>query len=440
MDKHIYDTYVSILRTELIHALGCTEPIAIAYAAATARQVLGCEPEHIKVSCSGNIVKNVKGVTVPNSGGQKGIAAAAVLGAIGGTAEKKLDVLADVTDADRVRTRELCAAGFCDCELIEGAENLFIVIDAEGGGHTVRVELQKYHTNITSILKDGVEIPDNVSAENAAGGTESAQSGKTAASAASPAPDKGLLSVKDILLFAEEVKIADIEEVLGDQIRCNSAISEAGMTAPYGAEVGRTIAKYKDMEDVRIRAQAFAAAGSDARMSGCPLPAVINSGSGNQGITVTMPVLAYAEKYGFDQDRIYRGLAVANLISIHIKRFIGNLSAYCGAVNAGCGAACGIAWMLGYGEDVISRLITNSLATIGGMVCDGAKPSCASKIAAAVDTALLSLELAIDGHVFAPGEGLVKNDVEETIQSIGRMGRVGMKSTDIEILNIMLDK
>ncbi|MDE7035125.1 MAG: L-serine ammonia-lyase, iron-sulfur-dependent, subunit alpha, partial [Eubacteriales bacterium] len=243
-----------------------------------------------------------------------------------------------------------------------------------------------------------------------------------------------------ILEFANTVSLGDIEEVIGRQVEYNTAISNEGLSGVYGAQAGRVLLGTGQPADPRTRAKAAAAAGSDARMSGCPLPVVINSGSGNQGITITMPLVEYAKAYNISRERLFRALAAANLIAIHQKKYIGSLSAYCGAVSAACGAGAGIAYMLGGSYELVSRTITNTIATIGGMVCDGAKSSCAAKIASAVECALFAYELAKEGHVFQPGEGMVKSTVEETIKSIGRMGRVGMHETDIEILNIMLGK
>lgn len=423
MNQLIYDCYLAILKSELVVALGCTEPIAIAYAAAKAREVLGEFPEHCKVSCSGNIVKNVKGVTVPNSGGEKGIVIAATLGIVGGDPAKEMAVLESVTDADRIKAKELASSDFCQCELIEGVENLYIIVELATKAHMARVEIKNYHTNITCIEKDGEILYTN----------------KEEKESVSATPDKTLLNVKDILAFADEVRMEDIEATLSRQIEMNTLLAEEGLRVPYGAQVGQTLLREYPADDVRIKAMAYAAAGSDARMSGCPMGAVINSGSGNQGITVTMPLVKYAEECHASKEKLYRALIVANLIAIHQKRYIGSLSAYCGAVSAACGSASGIAYMLGYDYSVIADQITNTIATIDGMVCDGAKPSCAAKISAAVNAALLGLQLAIDHQSFKSGEGIVKNDVESTIQSVGRMGRVGMKSTDVEILNIMLD-
>lgn len=426
MEKKVYDTYVQILRNELKVALGCTEPIAIAYAGAKVREVLGQMPEHLEVGCSGNIVKNVKAVTVPNSGGQRGIQAAAAMGVIGGDASQELAVLEAVKPADIEKCKALLKTDFVDCNLVENVANLYIDIKATAGEHSAEVEIQDYHSNITKIVKDDQVL---LNRDNAAG-KEAAPEG----------PDKSLLNVKDILEFADTVDLKEVQDVLERQIEYNTAISEEGLKHPYGAEIGRTLMEDFDTSKVEVQAKALAAAGSDARMSGCPMPVVINSGSGNQGITVTMPVVVYAKYYHIPQEKLYRALIVSNLISIHQKRYIGSLSAYCGATSAACGSGAGIAYMMGMNYEEISEVITNSIATIGGMACDGAKSSCAAKIAAAVECATVAIHMARKKRAFKSGEGLVKDNVEETIAAIGDMGRVGMKSTDVEILNIMLDK
>lgn len=423
MNKKTYDTYVSLLHKELTMATGCTEPIAIAYAGARLRAALGAIPEHCTVYCSGNIVKNVMAVTVPNSGGAKGIDTAAMLGIIGGDASRVLDVLHAVSEEDIALTKKLIAEKRCDCELVEGVANLYIRIEAQAGEDTALVEIKDYHSNVTRLEKNGKPLI----AVSSAGESET------------DAPDKSLLNVRDIYDFANEVDLDDVREVLENQIKCNSAIAEEGLKNDWGAEVGRTILE-SEGESLVNKARAYAAAGSDARMNGCPLPVVINSGSGNQGITVTMPLLVYAKEYKVEHEKVLRALALANLISLHQKRYIGSLSAYCGSVSAATASACGIAYMLGADYEKICGIITDSINTTGGMVCDGAKSSCASKIATSVGMALLSMDMSLKGRVFLPGEGLVEDNVEDTIASVGRMGREGMKSTDVEILKIMLGK
>ena len=423
MEQKVYDTYVALLRAELTMATGCTEPIAIAYAGAKLREVLGDIPEHCTVYCSGNIVKNVYAVTVPNSGGSRGIDTAAMLGIVGGDASATLDVLHAVKPEDIKLMKELLAEGRCDCELVEGVANLYIRIEAEAHGQTALVEIRDYHSNITRIEKNGEVLFSADSAE-----------------ADTAAPDKSLLNVKDILAFGDALNLDDLRDILKNQIRCNSAIAEEGLKNPWGAQVGKSILEGENGDSLINRARAWAAAGSDARMNGCPLPVVINSGSGNQGITVSMPLYVYAQEYGIDEDRMLRALAVANLISLHQKRYIGSLSAYCGATSAATASACGIAWMLGESYEVICGILTDAINTVGGMVCDGAKSSCAAKIATAVGTALMALDMSRKGRVFLPGEGMVSDEIEKTIANIGRMGRDGMKSTDVEILKIMLGK
>lgn len=422
MDKNLYQNYVKILNNELVPALGCTEPIAIAYAAAKARAVLGEFPDHVEMCCSGNIIKNVMGVTVPNSGGLRGIDVAATLGIVGGDADKELEVLEKVNRTHIERTKALVADGFCRCRLQEGVENLYIVAKVMKGTHYAEVTIINRHTLITRIVKDGEILFEHQVSEE------------------SPDyADKSLLNVKDILTFAGEVDLEDIRDAIGNQIAMNTAISDEGMKHAYGAQVGRTLLEYYG-DDVRTRARARAAAGSDARMGGCSLPVVINSGSGNQGLTVSLPVIEFAKELNASEDELYRALVVGNLISIHQKKYIGSLSAYCGAVSAACGAGAAITYLYGGSEEEIGLTITNTIANVGGIVCDGAKSSCAAKIASAVDAAILAHFMAKKHHSFQPGEGIVQEDVEGTIKSMGYIGRVGMRNTDTEILNIMIDR
>lgn len=425
MERKIYDEYLSILKNELIPALGCTEPISIAYASAKARQVLGRMPERLELWCSGNIIKNVKGVVVPNSGGLHGIDVAGILGAVGGNPDKELEVLETVTPEHIEQTKLLLKKDFCTCHLIENVENLFIVAKVFAGDDTAEVEIASRHTNITRLVKNGRELDVDQHVQFAE------HQGKKL--------DKSLLNVKDILEFADCVNVDEIREVLDNQIEMNTAISQEGLKGCYGAEVGKTLLKYYG-DDVKIRARAAAAAGSDARMGGCSMPVVINSGSGNQGMTVSLPVIEYAKEMGVPREKLYRALVVSNLISIHQKKYIGSLSAYCGAVSAACGSGAAITYL--YGGDLadVSNTITNTIGNVGGIVCDGAKSSCAAKIASAVDAAIMAHYMTENSKTFRAGEGLVKNDVEGTIESIGRVGREGMKATDVEILNIMIEK
>ena len=413
MDKKLYDNYINILKEELVPALGCTEPIAIAFAGAKVREVLGDMPESVVVKCSGNIIKNVKGVTVPNSNGLKGIDVAAVLGIVGGDASKNFEVLSSIKQEDIDNTKKLLKTDFCKCELIENVENLYIIIEAKNKKSNAVVEIRNGHTNITKIIKDGKEIfksDDNSSSDSNT--------------------DRESLTVKDIYTFANEVKIEDIKDVISRQIDMNTAISKEGINNEYGASIGKTLLKYYGENDIRNKAKAYASAGSDARMGGCAMPVVTNSGSGNQGITASIPVIEYASHLNVSEEKLYRALVLSNLIAILQKKHIGKLSAFCGVVCAATDAT--------YKQ--ISDTIINALATIGGMVCDGAKSSCASKIAEAIDCGILAFNMARDGKVFKSGDGLVKDDVEATIDSIGRMAKDGMKATDVEILNIMIEK
>jgi len=421
MDKKQYDNYVKILRAELIPAMGCTEPIAIAYAAAKARQVLGAMPERMVARCSGNIIKNVKGVNVPNAGGQKGVQVAAILGALAGDPDLELQVISQVPEEAVEEVRKLNRARICTCELEEGVENLFIRIEAFAGDDSAVVVIKTKHNHISLIEKNGevlLQAEDIVTADSG---------------------DKSKLNLKDIMEFAETCDLADVDDLISKQIEYNTAISNEGLTNGWGTEVGRILME-SGSGSVSTRASARAAAGSDARMNGCAMPVVINAGSGNQGITCTMPVVTYAEELGVSTEKLHRAMVLTNLIALHQKRYIGNLSAYCGAVSAGTAAACGIAYLHGENYDVIGRTIINALGNTGGIVCDGAKASCASKIASAVEAGILGYEMSKRGKVFAFGEGIVEGDYEQTIRNFGRLAKEGMKDTDIEILNIMIGK
>lgn len=425
LDAKLYDSYLNLLKDELVPALGCTEPIALALAAAKAVDVLGAFPDHLDIRCSANIIKNVKSVTVPNSGGLKGIDIATALGAVGGNAADGLEVLSAVTKAHQQQAKRLVEEGFCTVSLAKGVQNLFIEVRARKGDEYALVEIRDKHTNLSHIEKNGVVL----SSQDKANVSDSVSDYKQ------------MLNIKDILAFAKRVAISDVQDLINKQIALNTAISDEGLRGEYGISVGKTMLKYYGSADVRIRASAKAAAGSDARMSGCALPVVINSGSGNQGMTVSLPVVEFAKELNCTHETLIRALVLANLIALLQKRYIGSLSAFCGAVSAATGAACGIAFLYGGDYEEISNTITNTLANIGGIVCDGAKPSCAAKIASALDAAIFAFLMGTkEKRSFKSGDGLVKEDAERTIQSIGRMGREGMKSTDEEIINIMLDR
>lgn len=424
MDKRIYENYVRILENELVPALGCTEPIALAYAAAKAVKTLESFPDHLTVLCSGNIIKNVKGVKVPNSGGMKGVEAAAVLGAVGGDPDQALEVLETVGPEDLEKTKRLLAEGFCDCALKEGVANLYIEARAVKGSGEAVVVIEGEHTNIVRIEKDRELLyekePEAVQDE-------------------ADKPDKALLNLEDIITFAEEADLDDVRKVLERQMRYNTRIAEEGLKNPWGAQVGRVIAE-EFGDDVKWRAVAKAAAGSDARMSGCSLPVIINSGSGNQGMTCSLPVIEYGRELGKSEDEILRALCVSNLVALNQKKYIGSLSAYCGAVCAAAGAGAGITYLCGGTMEQIENTVVNTIADAGGIVCDGAKPSCAAKIATSLQAAVLSHKMAMRGLTFSRGEGLVMDCPEDTIKAVGYVGRAGMKQTDVEILNLMIGR
>ena len=416
-----YAQYLKILHEELIPAMGCTEPIAMAYAAAKAREVLGALPDKIDIVISGNIIKNVKSVIVPNTGGLKGITAAIAAGAVAGNADRQLEVLADVKEDEIPKIAQFMES--CAMTVMKSESDKLLDIDLHmyRGRDNVRLRITDFHTNIVLIEKNGQVLLKKEST--------SADGGET---------DRGVLNVRDIIEFAESVDIEDVRDLLEKQIEYNCAISEEGLHGEYGASVGKTLLETRG-EDVRVRARAQAAAGSDARMSGCEMPVVIVSGSGNQGMTASLPVIVYARDMGASHERLLRALVVSNLITIHQKTPIGRLSAFCGAISAGCGAAAGVAWLTDGTYEAVSATITNTLGMSSGTVCDGAKPSCATKIASAVEAGLLGFDLYEKGKGLHGGDGILKDNVEKTIESVGQLAREGMRETDTEILDIMLE-
>lgn len=420
MDKRTYAEYVNILKEELVPAMGCTEPISIAYAAAKARQALGCIPESVEIQASPNIIKNVKSVIVPNTGSLRGIEAAAVAGIVAGQADDELQVLSRVTEEQIKSISENLKTIKCTVKASDNGYIFYNSVFVSGGGHTAYVEIAGSHTNIICIQKDGETV---FSREY----TEEANSHKT---------DRSLLNVKDIVEFADTVLIDDIKETIGRQIQCNTAIAEEGLRNNWGANIGAILIRsYGD--GVYNLAKAYAAAGSDARMSGCEMPVVINSGSGNQGLTTSLPVIIYAKELGVSEEELYRALVVSNLVTIHLKTGIGPLSAYCGATSAGCGAGAGITYLYGGKENDISHTIVNALAINSGMICDGAKPSCAAKIASAVEAGLLGMQMESNDREFFGGEGIVVKGVENTIKNVSELAREGMKETDKLIIHMM---
>lgn len=416
-----YGAYVQILKEELVPAMGCTEPIALAYAAAVAKKTLGEMPDRVVVGASGSIIKNVKSVIVPNTGHLKGIQAAAAAGIVAGNPDRKLEVIAQVAPEQIAQMKEFMEKTPITVEHIDNGITFDIVVTLYKGSDSSRVRIANYHTNIVLVEKNG-EILEQTEVE---GETEE---GLT---------DRSLLNMEDIWDFINTVDIADIKEVLDRQIQYNYAIAEEGMRGDYGANIGKVLL---DMEgdNVRVRAKAMAAAGSDARMNGCELPVIINSGSGNQGITVSVPVIVYAKEKGASEETLYRALALSNLTAIHQKTPIGRLSAYCGAVSAGAGAGAGIAYLCGGGYKEVIHTVVNALAIVSGIVCDGAKASCAAKIASAVEAGILGYNMYIRGQQFYGGDGIVTKGVEATIQNVGRLGKEGMKETNEEIIKIMI--
>ena len=416
-----YQDYINVLKEELIPAMGCTEPIAIAYAGAIAREHLGCLPERVEIEVSGNIIKNVKSVIVPNTGGLRGIEVAAAAGIVAGDAAKELKVISEVsTEAVAVIHKFLestpITVNFSDSKKI-----FYIMITVYGNGHSAYVRICEFHTNIVEIREDDKYVlQKDIAVEDSLGFT-----------------DRGFMNVQEIIEFADTARIEDVKDILDLQIECNVNISEEGLAGDYGANIGKVLLKTYGTDDVKIRAKAKAAAGSDARMNGCEMPVVINSGSGNQGITASIPVIEYAKELGVSDEKRYRALLVSNLITIHLKSGIGRLSAYCGAVSAGCASGAGIAYLYGGGVDEVSHTIVNSLAITSGIICDGAKASCAAKIATAIDAGILGYHMYKEGQQFYGGDGIVSKGVENTIKNVGQLAKEGMATTDQEILKIM---
>ena len=420
-DVH-YQNYIQTLKEELVPAMGCTEPIAIAYGAAKARELLGCLPEAVLVEASGNIIKNVKSVVVPNTGGLKGIEAAAAAGIVAGHADKILEVISSVSEPEKEAIRNYLTTHEITVRPTEGDIIFDIILTLRTAESYVKLRISDYHTNIVRVEKDGVIL------------LESGHTSDT--SDASSLTDRSVMSIEGILDFVETMQVDDVRDMVSRQIDYNYAIAQAGIDGNWGANIGAVLLRnYGD--DIKVRARAMAAAGSDARMSGCELPVIIVSGSGNQGITASVPVIEYAKYLGVDRDKMIRAVTLSDLITIHLKTGIGRLSAYCGAVSAGCASGAAIAWLLGGGYEEVAHTLVNSLATVSGMICDGAKPSCAAKIAAAVDAGILGYQMYKDGQQFYGGDGIVTKGVENTIRNIGRLGHDGMRETDKEIIRIM---
>ena len=416
-----YKAYVQILKEELVPAMGCTEPIALAYGAAKAREVLGCIPERVVVEASGSIIKNIKSVIVPNTNQLKGIPAAVAAGVVAGKAEKELEVISTVTEDEIVEIQKFMYNTDIFVEHVNNGITFDIIVTMYKEKSYAKVRIANYHTNIVLIEKDG-EVLHQIEIE----GEE--ESGLT---------DRSLLNLEDIWDFANTVDVEDVRKMIGRQIRYNTAIAEEGLRGNYGSNIGRVLLDaYGD--SISVRAKAMAAAGSDARMNGCELPVIINSGSGNQGMTTSLPVIEYAKELNVREENLYRALVLSNLVTIHQKTSIGRLSAFCGAVSAGAGAGAGIGYLLGTDCNGIAHIVVNTLANTGGIVCDGAKSSCAAKIASAVDAGILGYYMHKNGQDFEEGDGLVADCAEQTIGNIGRLGKKGMKRTNEEIIKMMV--
>ncbi len=423
MEKHdpCYSKYVQILKEELRPAMGCTEPIAIAYAAAKARAVLGALPERLLIEVSGNIIKNVKSVVVPHTGGLRGIPAAAAVGAVAGNPEAELEVISHVTQEEITRTAAYLKDTPIQVRCADTPHIFDIQITAYHGEDNAFVRIVDYHTNLVCVKRNGEALLEKACMTQEDGLT-----------------DRSCLSVEGIVAFAECVDLEDVREVLERQISYNMAIAQEGLRGNYGANIGKTVLLYRE-NDINYKMRAWAAAASDARMNGCELPVVINSGSGNQGITASVPVIVYARETGKSQEELLRALCVSNLVTTHLKTGIGRLSAYCGAVSAGCGAGAGLAWLKGGRFEMIAHTVVNAVAVTSGIICDGAKASCAAKIAAAVDAGLLGLAMYETGNQFFGGDGIVKKGVENTIATVGKLARLGMEQTDREIISLMME-
>ena len=424
-----YRKYISILKEELIPAMGCTEPIAVAYCAAVARETLGAVPEKVEIFASGNIIKNVKSVVVPNTGGLRGIAAAAAAGILAGKPEKQLQVISEVAEEQKHEIDAFVQNTPIRISTTDSDLVFDLIVALSGDGHSARVRIANYHTNIVLIEKDGTVL----------------HSAKVEEDTDDDLTDRTFMKAESILDFAETVDLSDVQFLLDLQIKYNMAIAEEGLRRDYGANIGNVLLKsYEDLaslhdeNSILLKCRAYAAAGSDARMSGCELPVIINSGSGNQGITASVPVIVYAREAGISEERMYRALVLSNLLAIYQKTPIGRLSAYCGVINAGTAAACGIAYLKGGDFNVIAHTLVNSLAISSGVICDGAKASCAAKIALALDNAFLGYRMYENGQQFYGGDGIVKKGVDKMVSGVGRLGREGMRGTDKEILRIML--
>ena len=422
LNREKTEAYIAILKEELLLATGCTEPVAVAYGAARLRDILGRRPEQVDVAVSGNILKNVNSVIVPNTGGLKGIRAAVAAGIVAGDAKKGLQVISSVSLQRKGEIRDYMEETPMEIHCSESPCLLDICLTGYAGKDTGAVRIAGHHSNIVYEEKNGEILKED------RGGDMIKEESQ----------EEGILNVEDIVAFADHIDTGRVSSLLDRQIACNMAIAEAGLNGDWGANIGRIL--LDSGGEIKDEAKAYAAAASDARMGGCELPVVIVTGSGNQGIAASVPVICYARHIHADLDRLYRALLVSNLVTVHQKTGIGRLSAYCGAVSAGCGAGAGIAYLSGGGLEAVSRTIINTLAILSGTICDGAKPSCAAKIASAVEAGILGWQMQVHGQQFSGGEGILAATVERTIANVGRLARQGMRRTDEVILDIMTGK
>ena len=420
LDKKMENDFLSILEEELIPAMGCTEPIALAFASAKAREILGETPERIIAECSGNMIKNVRCVSIPNSGGMTGIEAACVLGALCGDVSREMEVLESVTPEGLELSVKFIENGGCTVRYLESPIPLHFIIRLEKGENNAEVEVRHSHTNIVRISLNGKNIFE----------TEELSS--------EVLTDRSGLSVENIFEFANTVELSKIEPFAKRQIKCNMAIAKVGMEGGYGIGIGKEMLEMHP-ESVFTKMKAFAAAASEARMCGCNMPVIITSGSGNQGLASSVPVIIYATENSFPEEKMFRALAFSSLLTVFQKEYIGKLSAFCGAVSASCAAGAAITYIAGGTVKQIKDTVDNTLADIPGIICDGAKSSCAAKIASALDAALFAHVLAMKGKVYEANTGIIQSDAGKTISCVGHIGKVGMKQTDSEIVKIMIN-
>lgn len=422
-----YFEYIELLKSELIVAMGCTEPVSVAYCAALCKKTLKEMPNKVEVFVSSNILKNVKSVIVPNTNGEKGIDTAVAAGIVGGDSSKELQTLSCICESEIKSIDEFKKNTPIIVHAINDGHIFDVGVKCYSDNHTAYVRIVDNHINVVDVKYDGISLntPQQTCKENVCN-TKQTEFKKT-------------ITIKEILDFAQVCDIDDVKEILDRQIKYNMEIAEEGIKNNYGANIGKILLETYGNHPY-IKARAYAAAGSDARMNGCEKPVVINSGSGNQGITSSVPVIVYAKEINAPLEKLYRALILSNLCTIHLKTGIGTLSAYCGVVSAGCSSGVGICYLDGGDFKAISYSLRNALAIASGIVCDGAKASCAAKISSAVDAGIMGYCMYKNGTRFHSGDGIVKHGLENTIETVGLLARIGMSETDKEIIKLMLDE